>query len=427
MEEKERKLEFPEGFLWGAAVSAYQVEGGNTNDWSEWEKKNADRLAEEAKTKWQDWQKKKFPEMFDPKNYICGRACDFYNRYESDLDIAKSLGLNAFRISIEWSRIEPEEGKFDEKEIEHYRKVIKAIRERGMEPFVTLWHYTNPLWIQDIGGWENKKTIRYFTRYVEKAAESLGRNVDYWITLNEPQTYSGLSFASGIRPPCARSLYRANKVYRNLMKAHRKAYFLIHKKNGKNSKVGICHLMSYHTSASSSLLNKLFVKIFSFVRNHRFLQGIKRYQDFIGLNYYFHDRVKMKLGGKFFIADSENVNHRISDLGWEIYPEGIYHILRELRKYSVPIYITENGVADAEDEKREKFIRNHLIHVHRAISEGVDTRGYFFWSLMDNLEWEIGFWPRFGLVEVDYKTMERRIRPSAWEYAKICQENKLVL
>ena len=160
------ELKFPDGFLWGAATSAYQVEGGNVNDWSEWEKKNADRLAGEAKTKWQKWQQEKFPEMFDPKNYICGRACDFYNRYESDLDIAKSLGLNAFRISIEWSRIEPEEGKFDEREIEHYRKVIEAIRARGMEPFVTLWHFTNPLWLEEIGGVENNKFPSYFSRYV---------------------------------------------------------------------------------------------------------------------------------------------------------------------------------------------------------------------------------------------------------------------
>jgi beta-glucosidase len=156
---KNKILKFPDGFLWGAATSAHQVEGGTKNDWTQWEKKNAKRLAKEAKTKWAIWQQKKFPEMFDPKNYISGRACDHYKKFEKDLDIAKSLNLNAFRISIEWSRIEPREGKFDEKEIRHYRKVIKAIRARDMEPFVTLWHFTNPIWIGKIGDWENKRTI----------------------------------------------------------------------------------------------------------------------------------------------------------------------------------------------------------------------------------------------------------------------------
>ena len=155
----ERQTTFPKDFLWGAATSAHQVEGGNRNDWSEWEKKNAEKLAKDAPKRFADWQVKKFPEMLTSENYISGAACDHYNRYEKDFDIAKELGHNAHRFSIEWSRIEPEEGKFDEKEVEHYRKVIQAIRDRGMEPFVTLWHWTNPLWISEIGGWENKKTI----------------------------------------------------------------------------------------------------------------------------------------------------------------------------------------------------------------------------------------------------------------------------
>ncbi len=167
------EYKFPAGFFWGAATSSHQVEGGNVNDWSEWEKANAQRLAKEAKQKWQPWQQERFPEMFDPQNYISGRACDHYNRHEEDFDIAKQLGHNAHRFSIEWSRVEPEEGKFNEEAIEHYRKVILSLRARGFEPFVTLWHWTNPLWIHDIGGPENKKFPLYFSRYAKYVDDEL--------------------------------------------------------------------------------------------------------------------------------------------------------------------------------------------------------------------------------------------------------------
>src|SRR3989344_7856094 len=174
---------FPDGFLWGAGTASHQVEGGLTNDWSEWEKQNGERLANEAEKKfahtphWGDIKK----QAQDPSNYISGRACDFYHRYEEDFDIAKSLGHTAHRFSIAWERIEPEEGKFDEKEIEHYRQVIKALRARGMEPFVTLWHWPLPLWLRDIGGWESKVIAEYFERYVGKIASEFQNEVKFWI------------------------------------------------------------------------------------------------------------------------------------------------------------------------------------------------------------------------------------------------------
>jgi beta-glucosidase len=151
-------MSFPKNFLWGAATSSHQVEGNTRNNWIKWEKANAERLAREAGKKWARWQQEKFPEMFDPKNYISNRACDHYNRYEEDFDLAKEGGHNAHRFSIEWSRIEPEEGKFDEKEIEHYRQVILALRKRRIEPFVTLWHWTEPVWFQEAGGWDSSKS-----------------------------------------------------------------------------------------------------------------------------------------------------------------------------------------------------------------------------------------------------------------------------
>ena len=416
---KDKTLKFPEGFLWGAATSAYQVEGGNRNDWSEWEKKNAKRLAEEAKTKWAKWQQEKFPEMFDPKNYICGRACDHYNRYEEDLGIAKSLGLNAFRISIEWSRIEPEEGKFDEKEIEHYRKVIEAIRARGMEPFVTLWHYTLPLWLADKKGIINKNFPVYFSRYAKLMAERFSDLCKFWITLNEPSVVISHSFLAGIRPPQKKNLYLAWKAYRKIMTAHNLAYDEIKKISSEN-KIGFANNIKYFEPYRNSILDKLIVKIVDYWGNWVYYDLSKSKNDFIALQHYF--RFRLKFPGRVML-ESKN----LTDLGWEIYPKGLYKILVDARRYNLPIYITEFGLADSKDQKREKYIKDSLRWIFRAIEEGVKIKGILYWSFLDNFEWDKGFWPRFGLVEMDYKTMERKIRPSAYEYAKICRESKLTL
>ncbi|TSA44972.1 glycoside hydrolase family 1 protein [bacterium] len=413
-------LKFPEGFLWGVATSAYQVEGGNTNDWSEWEKKNAKRLSGKAEKKWQPWQKKKFPEMFEAENYICDQACDHYNRYEEDFDIAKSLNLNAFRISIEWSRIEPEEGKFNEKEIEHYRKVIEAIRARGMEPFVCLWHWTNPLWLARIGGPANKEFSFYFGRYTKYVAENFKDLATFWLPLNEPTSVIAASYVAGVWPPQKKNPFLALKIYKNLARAHLEAYAEIKKVNPL-SKVSFANiLIAIEPHNKKSLLDKLIVKIAKYFSNEKFINLVRGKYDFLTVQYYFHKRFK-------FPGIEKNENKEITDLNWEIYPEGIYHILKDLKKYNLPIYVTENGLADARDEKREKFIKNHLHWIHKAIQEGMDVRGYFYWSLLDNFEWDKGFWPRFGLVEINYKTMERKIRPSAYEYAKICKENKITL
>lgn len=412
------KLKFPDGFLWGAATSAHQVEGGNRNDWSEWEKANASRLAEEAKTKWADWQQKKFPEMFEKENYISGRACDHYNRYEADFDIAKSLGHNAHRFSIEWSRIEPEEGKFDEREIEHYRKVIKALKDRGIEPFVTLWHWTNPLWISKKGGCENKNFSEYFSKYSEYVVQKLEKEVNFWITINEPTSVISAAYLTGTWPPQKRNLWKAWKLYGIFAKSHIKAYKRIHAINN-NAQVGFANILhSLEPYRKKWFLDELMIKIGKYFTNRRMLNLTEGYNDFLTVQYYFHNRFKFPK--KIRLGDKS-----VNDLNWEIYPEGMHHILMDLKKYNLPIYITENGIPDSEDKMRANFIKENLRWMHKAISEGVDVRGYFYWSLLDNFEWDKGFWPRFGLVEVDYKTMERRVRKSALEYEKICKSNEL--
>lgn len=362
---------FSKNFFWGTATSAYQVEGGIKNDWSEAGKK-----------------------------YDAGQACDHYNRFEQDFDLAKKMNNNAHRFSIEWAHIEPEQGKFNQKEIEHYKKVIKALKDRGLEPFVTLYHWTLPVWFAKKGGWLNKKSPEYFAKYVEFVVRNLS-DVKFWITINEPDIYTPHSFLTGKFPPFKKNWFKTQKVLTQLISAHKKSYQIIHKISS-NNQAGI---------AKNSIFFSGILSFINYRRNLWFLDKIKDYQDFIGVNYY----IRQSLLGILKFRHME-----VSDLGWEIYPKGIYHILKDLKRYKKPIYITENGLADAKDKKRAKFITNHLFWIHKAIKQGIDVKGYFYWSLLDNFEWDKGFKPRFGLIEIDYKTLKRKPRPSSKVYAKIC-------
>ncbi|MDO8558457.1 MAG: glycoside hydrolase family 1 protein [bacterium] len=417
--------EFPKNFLWGATTSAHQVEGGMHNDWTEWEKKNGGRLAREA-------EKRAVreaglasglpaislpPEAFSAENYVSGSSCGHYERYAEDFDLAKSLGHNAHRFSIEWSRIEPSEGVFDEKEIEHYRKVLRALRQRGLEPLTTLWHWTLPVWISRRGGVEDDRFPEYFARYAKKVGGSLGDLVQFWITLNEPTSVLLNGYLRGVWPPQKRSVVAAYRAAKNLARAHREAYNILHGLF-PSVRVGFGNILIYTEPHSTSLLDRAAARFFGFWSNDYFFGLTGDTHDFLDLHYYFHSRVK-------FPFSVRNENRAVSDMGWEIYPEGIYHLLKKLSAPHKPVYITENGIADAGDKKRARFIREHLEWVHKAIQEGVDVRGYFYWSLLDNFEWDKGFWPRFGLFEVDRKTLERKKRPSADVYAEIARTNSL--
>jgi len=389
-----KPIQFPEGFLWGTAIAAHQVEGGNRNQWSEWEK-SLDRT------------NYLIAMGIDPKDYISGQACDHYNRFEADFDLARGLNNNAHRFSIEWSRIEPEENRIDVKEIEHYRRVIKALKSRGLEPFVTLWHWTVPVWFADKGGFEKRNNIIYFVRFCERMAKEFGKDVKFWITINEPMIYTSSSYWHGNWPPQKKSVITFFRVSGNLVQAHRRAYDVMH-----DAVDGLKIVIAKNNVYFEGWL----APIASWFWNQRFLNRIQDYQDFIGFNYYFHRLIK----GFDMNAPADGPKN---DLGWEIYPEGIYHTLKELKHYGKTVYITENGIADAKDERRAAFIVNHLRWVHKAIQEGVDVRGYFHWSLLDNFEWAHGFGPRFGLFEVDYKTQERRPRPSSRIYGQISAAN----
>lgn len=378
---------FPEGFLWGAATSSFQVEGGiENNDWAE--------AARQGKV----------PPV--------GIAADHYHRYEEDFDIAKSLGHNAHRFSVEWSRIEPEEGKFDQAELEHYQRVISALRARGLEPFVTLWHFSLPVWFLKSGNFKRKDAPAIFARYAGRVAEALGADARFFITMNEPLVWLGeQGEAVGAIPLPQQDPFTYLFVWDQLVRAHKAAYAAIHKV-APAAQVGIAkHSFSFKDTNPIGSIVAVAARWFW---NRRFLDMIRHHQDFIGIQYY----------QRLFFWNKPNVPK--SDIGWQIIPEGIYDPLMEARRYGVPVYVTENGIADAKDQYRESFIKSSLEAVHRAILDGAPVKGYLHWSLLDNYEFKKAYSMQFGLVHIDREhDLARVIRPSARAYATICKDNAL--
>ena len=421
-----RTLEFPQGFLWGAATASHQVEGGNSNnDWWGWERlggKIADGTTSET-------------------------ACDQYNRYEEDFDLAKKLGHNTHRLSLEWSRIEPKEGVFSSTQLKHYRRVLEALCNRGIEPMVTLHHFTNPIWLAGSGGWENGKVVEYFARYAKVVAGELGGVVRLWNTINEPTVYSYLSYVEGAWPPGATSFRSAAIVMTNMLRAHALAYHIIHEASpGAGCEVGIAkHIRVFDPFRQLHPGDRALAWLSDFIFNRWFLDAVDTgrlawpigigqkvqllagTQDFIGLNYYTRDMTKFNplMPHNAFIENITRPGSDVNSLGWEIYPEGLYNTLMWLGRYHKPIYITENGIPAADDSQRLTYLRDHLAQAHKAIAHGADVRGYFHWSLLDNFEWADGLTPRFGLIEMDYETLQRTPRPSAYVYARIATENRL--
>lgn len=412
------KLEFPKHFYWGAATASHQIEGNQHNDWSEWEKQDAERLAceSEGAFHWNpNWQKFK-NEAIDPKNYISGIACDSWNRFEEDFDILEKLHLNAYRFSLEWSRIEPKEGEFNEAALAHYHKMITSLRRRNIEPFVTLWHWTLPLWLSEKGGTVSRDFPKYFSRYAEKVATTLGIDVRFWVTLNEPDVVTSHAYLKGAWPPQEKCPRHFLVALLHLAAAHRIAYTAI-KNHFPAAQIGIAKHQVYFEMAHPNLINRFLKAIADWGWNTFFLNRIKDHQDFIGLNHYNRNVINYGFG--------KNPNEIQTDFGWEYHPESLYHAAIELARYGKPIYVTENGIADASDELRKCFIPEALTAIHRAREAGANILGYFYWSLLDNFEWDKGYWLRFGLVQVDHATQARTIRKSAHIYAKIAETNTL--
>ncbi|MDB4939945.1 MAG: beta-glucosidase [Candidatus Doudnabacteria bacterium] len=405
------QLKFPQGFLWGSATAAHQIEGNNTNsDWWQWEN-SPQRLSELQK------QNKNLPKNLE--DYKSGIACDSYNRYEEDFDVAKSLNQNAHRLSIEWARIEPFQGEFDQEQIEHYRKVLKALRARGIKTFVTLHHFTNPVWFMEIGGWTKHQNLALFLRYAQKVLTELKDDIDFVCVINEPNVYAVLSYWFGMWPPQKKNYFLSRKIQQNMLEAHIKVYQL-------------CKILKFPFEVGSAYhirliqIEGLFGWLEPWIQSilTKYIYKTAKYSDFIGINYYTRTLLVQRLFPFFFGVTKEKIN--VTDFNWEIYPKGLYLILKDLKQYKKPIYITENGIADAADHKRAEYIKTHLTAVHQAIDEGVDVRGYLHWSLLDNFEWAAGYTMKFGLVEIDRQNnLKRIVRESANYYAEICKNNYL--
>lgn len=397
---------FPIDFLWGSATSAYQIEGGiEQNDWAEWER-GGHTLTQ------------------------AGRATDHYHRFREDLDWAKNLGHTAFRMSIEWSRVEPEEGRFDEAEIAHYREVLTEARARGLKTMVTLHHFTNPIWLARKGDWRETGSIQYFARYARRMARELKDVSDFWLTFNEPSVVPLMGYLIGEYPPGLREPKLAVRVMANLLLAHAEAFHAI-KEESPGAFVSIAHnvkvidpdrswnpLDRFVAQASSDLWNEQIPRAIATGRIHLhapFLFNIdieaprlKDAWDFIGVNYYTRDFVRFDLFSPNRYRQVTRPGLARSDVGWEIYPEGLERVLAALSRYGKPLFVTESGLADSSDRKRAAQICGHVRAIARAKASGIQVLGYLHWSLLDNYEWSLGFGPRFGLIEVDYADGFRR-------------------
>lgn len=395
-------LPFPENFLWGAATSSHQVEGNNNdNDWWEFEQSL-------------------------PVNHRSLTACNQYELYQKDFKLARDLGHNAHRLSIEWSRIEPQEGEFNQEAIEHYKKVLHNLKQQGFTVMLTLHHFTNPVWFAKRGGWEDTKAPRLFERFVKKVVPEFLPFVDLWVTINEPTVLTFMAYLIGVWPPLKKSKWATFQVYQHLAAAHVRAYNAIHEII-PNAKVGIAQNVSSFSAFHHHSIREVVAEwAADKIANHLFyeLTG-KNTHDFLGLNYYFNRYISFN-GEKARIpslVDVQITKKEVSDLGWEVFPQGIFDMIMDFSDYHKPIYITENGIASTNDDRRVRFLISYLEEIYHAIETGADVKGYFHWSLLDNFEWLDAYKGRFGLVEVDFKSQKRTPRPSAYVYKEIIEQN----
>jgi beta-glucosidase len=415
---------FARDFLWGSAMSAHQVEGNcDRNHWWEWEQEGLRRR----------------PGGYIRDGSVSGIACDYYHRFDDDHRLAAELGHQALRISIEWSRIEPEPGRFDRAEIDHYKRVCDSIAAHGLVPTVTLHHFTNPIWAQREGGFENPRMVDWLARFAAFAVGELGDRVKIWWTINEPTIAPTLGYLFGIHPPCVRDLGRALVVARNVLLAHGAMYRAAHE-SPHRVEVGPVLQMPYFepldpssaadrdaADASDRLANEYFLVglekgvLAPPVGRDDEVSGLARSYDVVGVNYYMRilcegGAVDAGLVGKRRASEPSRF---VDEMGWEVFPAGLYLSLMRVRNLGAPIYVTENGMATLDDSARTEHLHAHLAEVARAIADGADVRGYFYWSLMDNFEWAEGYSRHFGLVAVDRQTLERRPRPTAFAYRDI--------
>jgi beta-glucosidase len=396
--------DFPTEFLWGSSTSAHQVEGDNVaNDWSAWETESGSLVVEPA-----------------------GLAIDHYRRYDDDFALLASLGQNAHRFSLEWSRIEPEPGAFSEPALQHYADVLASLHGHGLTPVVTLHHKTVPLWFAERGGWLAPDALEHFARYVDAVVHRLGAAMSYVCTINEPQIIAVFGHLTGQFPPALRDEAAADRVNRVLMRAHRLAVALC-REHAPETLVGTCLQLvplspmrpdDAADAAATALLRRLMVD------DH--LEDLRSggdVGDWVGVQYYTRAAVDSRLPGLIAPAGPEVES---TQMGWEVYPEGFGEMLRAAASTGLPVLVTENGVATSDDGQRLRYLQSHLGELLAALQDGVDVRGYLHWSAFDNFEWNHGYAPTFGLIGIDRENGLRRVvRPSAVAYGGVASTGRI--
>jgi beta-glucosidase len=416
---------FPRGFLWGTATSSHQVEGFNFNNtWWAWEQELG-RILNGDKS---------------------GPACGWWGgRWREDFDRACEAGQKAHRFSIEWSRIQPTPDKWDESALDRYREMARWLRQHNMTPLVTLHHFSDPLWLAEKGGWENEAVVDQFAIYARKVAEAMQEYCNLWVTINEPSVYCAFAYLTGVFPPGKHDLRTGLHVFTNMARAHAAAYHAIHGVQ-PGAQVGVAHhFLGFFPANRWSPFDHLAAALLHNMNNYVFfnalVDGVMRYpgrsvripeakgsQDFIGVNYYSQEVVSFNFLKPASVLDQHHFPPGAEVAESRLFanvPEGMFYWLKWANQFNLPIFITENGIDDSQDRLRCRFLIQHLHQVWRAVNFNFPVKGYFFWSQVDNFEWERGWTQRFGLWELDPETLKRSKRPSASLYSEICHENGL--
>ncbi len=418
-------MTFPADFTFGVATSAYQVEGGIENDWAEWERAG----------------KLKQP-------HVCGRAVDHWARYEEDYGLALEVGASAFRISLEWARIEPERGKVDGAVLEAYRERLLRMKARGLRPVVTLHHFTHPTWFHQQTPWHRPESVEAFRAYARACAPLLAGLDALVLSLNEPMVLLLGGYFQALLPPGIADGALAMKALENMVRAHVAAREELLAVLGR-VEMGISqNMLALAPDRWWHPLDRALVRLGSQVYNHAFhealvsgklranmpgvptlrvdIPGARDACEFIGVNYYTRAHVRFTRRPPYVDFTYRDVHGRgLTDIGWEQYPEGFGQILEEVGRYGRPVWVTENGMDDRLGERRTSYLHRHLGQVLSARARGVDVRGYLYWSLLDNFEWLEGWGPRFGLYYVDFDTLERRPTPACHYFREVVARRRL--
>lgn len=398
--------------LWGVAVSHYQVEGNDPCDWTDWEASGR------------------------TKGEPCGEAVESWARYEGDAALARQAGSNAFRFSVSWSRVEPRRGEFDLAALERYRRFVEELVRLGLEPAVTLFHYTHPRWFHAETPWTSPRSVDVFKRFASRVAEALAPHARLWTILNEPLVFILGGFLDGQIPPGISRGDEAGSALVNLLTAHREAAWAIRERQ-PSAAIGVAHNMMgfrperagwfldrWISARARDLYNMGLIEAFTtgrwsftlppLTRFRGRVEGLENTLDVLGINYY--SRLHLQCPGRERLLSDfryRDVSGRgLTDNGWEIAPEELPSILSDAAQSGKPLVVTENGIADSQDKFRDAFLRDHFAAISSASIGRARVHGYFHWSLLDNYEWLDGFGPKFGLFSVDRMTMERHPRPS---------------